>query len=154
MKASRTRITMDLNEVEQRLFERLPPTKWASFMRVILRDAIRSNRAEELKLCVFLDFDEIPLKSKTDQPLPQTQAAESNVQVPTALSPDIGNSASATPMVEAPATSDQAGNISPETVQTKAASASPEMSRPLAGDLLKNFFGQSPNTNETSPDGR
>lgn len=153
MKASRTRITLDLNEVEQRLFERLPEKKWASFMRVILRDAIRSNRAEELKLSVFLDFDEIPLKSKADQSLPQTQASQSTVQVPAALSPDVGYSSSATPMVEAPATSDQAGNISPEAVQTKAVSASDEMPRPLAGDLLKNFFGKSPNTNEISPDG-
>lgn len=153
MKASRKRITMDLTEVEQRLFERLPPNKWASFMRVILRDAIRSNRAQELKLSVYLDFDEIPLESKADQPLPQTLATQSTVQVPTAFSPDVGSSSSATSMDEAPATSDQAGEISPAAVQTDKASVSAEMPRPPAGEILKNFFGKSPNTNEISPDG-
>lgn len=62
MHLKRKRITMDLKSpIEEAFFARLEQKEWPSLMRLILRDAIRTGRAQELKHEHCFHFDETPL---------------------------------------------------------------------------------------------
>lgn len=62
MSMKRKRITMDLKSpIEEAFFARLEHKEWPSLMRLILRDAIRTGRAHELKHGNCFHFDETPL---------------------------------------------------------------------------------------------
>jgi hypothetical protein len=64
MGMKRKRITMDLKSpIEEAFFARLEQKEWPSLMRLILRDAIRTGRAQELKHENCFHFDETPLAS-------------------------------------------------------------------------------------------
>lgn len=67
MMTKRKRITMDLKSpIEEAFFARLEQKEWPSLMRLILRDAIRTGRAQELKHENCFHFDEIPLVHEED----------------------------------------------------------------------------------------
>lgn len=162
MKNDRHRITLDLTKSELPLFEQLPQRKWASLMRLILRDAIRSKRAEQVKIAGALDFDEIPHDPIDGDVISGTQPVQMSDQMHEVLSPGAEEKLKNQSTVNLSIGSKSTGQTPPEAASSTvkqvlsipvAATAELNSNTPRApaGPLLKNFFGQNPNTNEISP---